>query len=541
MRLCRTPLSRTGGRRTGGLCASAALAMAPMTLWLGAAHGAQSGVALDIHSLPLGAGERVSAALAADMDRDGARDLLLAIERESGRELRIHRARPQGARRYAGQPDARLELSVDTIAFAPLALGAAGPRAVALFGPRGAVSWAPEAPEAERLRRLVSADLLWQLPADAGPFPFPAAVADLNGDGLEDLLLPTRRGYALAWQRADGDTPFGEPVLLRLPDTRALAAERGLDAPEEGPAALGDGGVSLRLGAGRPDRAGLLVRVSDQVPSPFAADLIAPGRRDLIALDDLFLHTWSLGPNMAGGAPDQSLVSPVRLDARRQLDVSFSAHVAHLDRDGRTDLIFVAGDQRAREVRSQVLVFNQSGRAAGARDPFGERGTPDQVLVLAGFVADAELVDVDGDGLPDLVLTTLRPDLFDTLRQAVADRLELELVVYRNEGGRFARRPSFSQRVRVALEGSEPLVRFARRPGASGFAYLLLREEPGRLVAQGLRAGRDGSWSLLPRPLQEVGLHADARLVTVPGPGPGAPIAGVLALEPGQVLALEVR
>lgn len=481
-------------------------------------------------TLPLAAGSEALGATLADVDGDGRDDLVLAVAREDARELRAHLG-TAGSTPFAAEPHWRLALPADVVAFA---LGDVLPPAGAepvLLSASGVFAAQPLAPEDRRFERLAAAPVLWQLGrADQLPH-YGGLLRDLDGDGLLDLLVPTASGYsAFVQRRAEGKSSFEAAGDAVLPDAEALAAERGVLAPEESQAAP-RGTLRARLGV--TTGGGTLLSVSDVVPAPFVVPFAAPGKLALLALDDRFLHVWPVGGGGALAAqPEHSLLSPVQIDQRRRLDVSYAAVMGDLDGDGREDLVLVAGDQRSSDVRTQVLVFTHGAAPAGEAPLFGDAGRPTQVLVLAGFVGNVRLLDVDGDRNLDLVATAVRPDLLESLRQATSDRVEADLYVYRGEGnGRFARRPNLTRRLRFAVQDADPMVRFAAAPSPRGPALLVTREEPTSVVGSWVRTSRDGSLEVIAEPLWRMGLDPKARVLLL------GPLGGdtVVAIEASQV------
>lgn len=457
-----------------------------------------------------------------DVDGDGIDDLVLgcAAEGEGAGAVLVF-----GGQRGGGFGAAqRLDLTTDVVAWA---LGDVHPdagREVVLFGASSVFAWRPRAAEAERFVRLVGCAFLWQLPSSDGAFLYAPGVRDVDGDGLDDLVCPEPGGYAVALQRRTAEGASFE--------------RRRLDVPREVEEGFGPGGEGTRtidvgLGddeAGGEALVGSLLRVSDALPAPQWVDWDADGRLDLVAQGERALHLW---PGAAGGAPAASFALPVVADRERRLDASYRAFTEDLDRDGRADVAIFAGDTRSSDVRTQVLIFTSAGaKGAGARDPFGEKGVPRDLIVLAGFVASAEFVDVDGDGYPELVAHTVRPDLIDAMRSAASETFESELFVYRNERGRFARKPALSWSYTVPIKKFVPRIEFVADASGDGVAELFARIEPTRARLLMVRPVPQG-WTVVERPLWEGGLTAEARVRAVPAAG-GRP-RGLLAVEPRRV------
>ena len=68
---------------------------------------------------------------------------------------------------------------------------------------------------------------------------------------------------------------------------------------------------------------------------------------------------------------------------------------------------------------------------------------PADRLLLQGFVDVPRLNDIDGDGFPELVVGSLRPDLIGTISAGGSGSVDAQLNVFKNtfaaDGGRFAR------------------------------------------------------------------------------------------------------
>jgi hypothetical protein len=159
---------------------------------------------------------------------------------------------------------------------------------------------------------------------------------------------------------------------------------------------------------------------------------------------------------------------------------------------------------------------------------------PQDLLVLAGFVASADFVDLDGDQLPELVARTVRPDLIDQLRSAASETIDAELFVYRNAAGRLARRPSLSWRYTVPIKAFVPTVSFVGDLSGDRMSDLLVRDQPARLRLLMLRAQGE-TWSLVAdRPLWEATCDPDAEVLLLSVPG--RPASELVLLEPTRVV-----
>lgn len=490
-------------------------------------------------SLELPRGKRAEDVLLADLDGDGGRDLLVAAARggeRSGRTLRVH-LRRNGEAAFGPQPDLELALLPDVVGFAVADVHADPGAEIVLFAPTGvfALRWRAE-DERDRYAKLFDADVLWQLPHHRATHVLQDTLADMDGDGRVDLLVPEPGGYRVALQRESDGARVFETSELHLPDGGAAAPtgrggrrQKGRQRRRELRIAVsvgGDGGAS-------PD----LLAVHESVPAPTRADWDGDGRLDVLAqtTDDLLVWTAAAGfPR----APDVVVPLPLEVDRRRLLDVSFAALSADMDGDRRADYVLVAGDQDSDEPRAQVALYTQAAAAKADGPPlFGERGRPSQLLVVAGIAGSPELVDVDGDGSPDLTLGAVRLDALDALRAATGSTIDAEVYVYLNRGGKLSRTPDLTAGISVAAKGlradrRDSIVELIGDVTGDGVSELLLREDPTHLRLQMVRRTKEGL-TLVDRPLWETVVDEDAEIVrTPPGDGP----AEIVALTPRRLL-----
>ena len=487
-----------------------------------------------------------------DLDGDGREDIVVsAVLRDGGGERALF-VFPTRADGELGAP-VEHALQLDVTAWALGDVHAAPGREIVLFSGRGAFVMRPGAPEEERFALLVAARFLWQLPEREAAFLWSTALVDLDGDGLEDLVLPEPGGYRYAYQRrAESGASFALGGALALPyapepDGSYLAASGGR-AEWRGQRTETELGLSHSVSAGVGDDytlPGVLLAVSERVPAPQLVDWNGDRRLDLLAQTAAELHVWVQGPDGFSEQERHAYPLPVPADRDRRLDPSYSSHAVELTGDSRADCVIFAGDSQKGDVRTQALVFLQgAGRGDAAQTSaaplFGPRGRPQDLLVFAGFVVRPDFVDVDGDRRPDLVISGVRPDLIDQLRSISSESIEADLFVYKNQGSSFARRADLSFKLNVPLEQFEPMARFIGDVTGDGTSELLLRDDPESLRLMMIRRERDGgALAVVERPLWELAVRDHARVLRQAMPGRALP--DLVVVERSQVLHVRFR
>lgn len=478
-----------------------------------------------VTSIQVPSGLEIFEVLQWDVDGDGAPELIVSARNGSKRVLRIHHRIGVPSEKgkfqpcYGSRPDRELELTGDVIAFAVADVGADSGNEIVLYGAEGVYAWRPEAPERDRFARLLPAEFLWQIPDRKGAFAFPQGVVRVDGDDHVDLVVPEPEGYRVGVQARveKGVSKFGKSYQLRLPEPREPALfprrrRRGGGMRESG--GRSEFSVSFDFGGDGGSEDSALLEVDDRIPSPHLVDWDGDGDRDLVVQTARDILVWLQDDR--GGFPEDPALrrpNPVVVDEERRLDVSYSSHVLDFDLDRRIDAMFLAGDKRTKDFRTQVLVFLQA--ASKGKGPFLSRGIPNQLLVLQGFAGRPHFRDVDGDGLPDLSLVCLRPDLIDQIRSAGADSLEGELTVFLNRKSGFSKRPDLVHRVRITPGNDGRVVRFFGDITGDGVSELLVREEKEVLKIYTLRSRR-GALRLIDRPIFELAIPETARVIVAP-------------------------
>lgn len=252
-----------------------------------------------------------------------------------------------------------------------------------------------------------------------GPDPSVLRVADLDGDGVPDLLAMSSHNSAVE------GTPLVDEVSLLRGDPanrgRFLAATTLHAGARLADIAIGDldgdglpdiafssYNVGARLGlwwndAAAPGRFGAPVTLVAGAAAALAvADLDSDGRRDLA-----FVAGGTLWAALRNPVDARGFVAAVRL-ADEALPSCLTA--VDLDRDGHVDLVLGSRASTA---------FGDAGELRTLRNDAGLPGRfmPLQRVALARYAWHGVVADFDGDGRPDLATTGggWDGDLFDDI------------------------------------------------------------------------------------------------------------------------------
>jgi large repetitive protein len=264
----------------------------------------------------------------------------------------------------------------------------------------------------------------------AGEYPIAVAGADFTDDDHTDLAVAAQLSTDVLLFQGLGDMTFvaGGTVSNPLHATPLVADWNGDGVPDVTVVAQG-GKILLRLA--RPGAAGVFEApvVVNPDPLPAARDLavLSSGGSLVLAALDARSPSLSLYARNTDGSftrrpgPTVPGALPVRVAA------------GDLNGDGRDDLVVAdAGSD-------EVLVWLQN--AAGGFGP-----TPDYDLAVGRSPSDLRLVDVDGDGRPDIVVTNqfsgdvsvLRNDPVAPFASALRFRAGIGLYATTQQDGRSA-------------------------------------------------------------------------------------------------------
>jgi len=349
----------------------------------------------------------VSELRAGDIDGDG-RDELIAVSR-----------RPQGG----GRPD--------TVTLTVLSVGGAGASVVKTI-PLGDEAvlwdihsglWGVDARGARDLmtgERVVAQQTMLAL---LGPtMPRAADVADdLDGNGTVELMLPAQGQLAVF--TASGEPVGGIPV-------RAT------------------GELSTRSRSG-----GTVLVAASTLPATVIADLDGDGLRDVLLPAGRRAVGWRTTPT-ACGAEEVAMRLPVDLDPDDGPDRPDSqlagSWFIDLDGDGKLDL---ATHHRV----SSGSWFGSTAKLT-AYPGTGTGWQPGQAMQTDRAAFDVQLRDIDGDGDQDILVTEVDVSLSNMGRALVARAVQVELVLYAMDGGRYPATPQPVRTLSWPLEKPERML-----------------------------------------------------------------------------------
>jgi hypothetical protein len=458
-------------------------------------------------------GRSIQDVVVADADGDGGDDLVVSLRasEDSGREI-VWCLRREGTPALRAPADRSLPLPRDVVAFIVADVDQNPGRELVLLSPSRvvAVIW-PRDAERPAYRSLGSVDLLWQPPSPRYAFAFQEGVADLDGDGLDDLVLPQVGGFRAFVQRrgGDGQVTFEESELV-LPSAVASDRQRNLARFE---AQRGSG--EIRFGdSGQPQ---FLVEITHEVGAPRLVDWNADERRDVVALVGSRLAVFM---QQAEGRFEPTPTAVVELPERGMplFDPSSFADCIDLDGDGRAEFVRASGRTEEDEVRSVLEIHRGQGGGSLAEEA-------DERLLLQGFVSAPRFTDVDGDGVQDLVIGSLRTDLVDALAGGGSKAFDAQINVFLGRGGeddalRFRRPVALVHRVQVPTDGlraaDRAMIEFVSDFDGDGLRDLFVRLGDGVLrVLPVTKRGRgfavgDPIWSLATTPEARVSTRRTA-------------------------------
>ncbi|HBP21778.1 MAG TPA: hypothetical protein DEA08_28835 [Planctomycetes bacterium] len=425
----------------------------------------------------------------ADMTGNGQRDMVIAhMTATTGaeRSVSVYLQGPRNAR-FKAEPERRYAVPGDACAFVAGDLDPApGGEVVFLCPSRLMIARADG-----KVSLLEEVEGFFDYPEDGG-LPVWNLARDLDGDGLLELIVPTKLGYSI-YARAK---------------TTKLAVKSKIRVP-----------IDQRFGPAFETK--LLNRFLTstlRLRRVVHSDLDGDGREDLIAYRDKGLARFLQRPD--GTFPENpDREDPLELvqDTSKKEEgkegsggnafANVRLNLEDVDGDGLADLLATRtmGEVGMFEtLRTQQLVFLAQKDLPQTWD---ER-KPAAVINLKGISDDPILIDWDGDKKKDLVLGAYRMDMFTNVKRALFETLKITYVIYLQREGKepYESDPDLTLDVEVPLEslqtrGGHRAVLFHADLDGDGIRDQVARRPDGGLsilrgqVSEGTFGGRELGFS----------------------------------------------
>ncbi len=277
-------------------------------------------------------------------------------------------------------------------------------------------------------------------------------IRDLNGDGRDDLVLADARGYVVYLQnanhelirsgRAEGDFKFATPVVELPGDDSAAQADVNIETTANSSELSGTPRSVIRSGGW--ESAAPPIQTSRKIGRLIFADANADRKPDLLLMKkDKLLAYFQSADGRFAEKPDLSIPLGPQ-GAKRAWDES-RLPIANADANGDGRVDFVVSEVDAKDLATKLRVYF-----------WGENGIPaepNQVIKLSGLGETAQLLDVNGDGFPDLGIATFRADKMLALKKPEVEEIDGTYYVYLFDPktGQFSRRPDIKHEYTVAV------------------------------------------------------------------------------------------
>ncbi|MCO5171919.1 MAG: VCBS repeat-containing protein [Planctomycetes bacterium] len=365
-------------------------------------------------------GGKVTEVVPVDVDGDGKKDLLVV----RGREALLYFQGKDGG--FGREPAQRFRFHPRTVLFDVGDITGDGRAEVVLLQPDGVYAYRLQERPGGRLlyglrpeRVAEVASFLDRPPEDE--VRRKELLKDLDGDGKLDILVPQRDGFSVLASRGQGE--FAAPQTLPAPPTAILNPGR--------------------------DRLSSQLFGSYWFPNPNVTSWDADDVPDVVLADDTRLvvlrapapGALPLQPAGTFPIPGQKQFS-MAVENPFELDFTSPLVLRDLDRDGRVD---VASTHVGQGV---TRVFKNG------PDPAKAFEAPAHVVRAKGITFLTFFVDLDGDGLDDLVLPRMdRVGVWSVLKVLVTRSVPIDVLIFhqRRDGPMFPDEPDAVRSMEVPL------------------------------------------------------------------------------------------
>ncbi|GIW71201.1 MAG: hypothetical protein KatS3mg102_0743 [Planctomycetota bacterium] len=411
----------------------------------------------------------------ADVDRDGRSDLVVFFTRdaygpEPERYLAIFYLEEDG---YPIRPQVTLPVPPEAVARFVAELDPAHPGLeIGLLTPHGLSALvAVEPPRFAETPRVLFSDVGFFDMGSGNQLPsWDDGVQDVDGDGRPEVLFPRKQDAALYRAGAGPEGAWAEVARVPLEHTQRYGSR-----------------VEQVL-------LGRFLSVDARLGRPVLARVDPDARLDLVAMRERAVEVYLQRAEQGFPRdPDWRIpLAAVLPEPGTEDELNrVGTEIVDVDGDGWAELIVFRNTGQIgvfSSLRTQVILFRGGERGWSAR--------PTQIINIAGLSIEPVLLDLDGDGKRDLVLSSVRTDLITNVKQALFSSVTVTYLAYRYEAdeGRFARAPSFSRDLTVDVArleggGTVPLAYFWGDFDGDGRRDMLVLAEQDRVAIHPGRAG----------------------------------------------------
>lgn len=272
--------------------------------------------------------------------------------------------------------------------------------------------------------------------------------------------------------------------------------------------------------------------ITKTLPRPFLADIDGDGFADFFVCDPGGAPQMIVYAGKPGGKFAREAVVRPSPSLRREIKgdniVYETAEAADLNKDGICDFVVsrTEGNIGLWDTlsTSQLIYFGRKGSAG-----FDPR--PDQVVTSSGVSIVPRVIDFDGDGQLDLLVSSYRTDLLSNVKNAILNSARVSYFLFLMEDGKYPANPTVEREVDLDFKvlergGVEPRAYFHGDFDGDGVKDLLAVEEE-RLI-HGYRGDRRkagilqrGGYSFAKDPMLTIGLRANNELQIIDLDGDG--------------------
>jgi hypothetical protein len=323
-------------------------------------------------------------------------------------------------------------------------------------GPTGVLISSGEARTLDTDQRIVSFDSIYQAPV-VDALPHFDSFRDLNGDGLDDFLMPSFSGYEVAVQKPDGS--FTLPVSLAAPPLMDMSYNN---------------------------------HPWYQAKNLFLADMDLDGRQDVVFWDD---DQFVVYPQLdSGGFDRQSFLIPSQISLDYDGLDGMSVRMSNEDQSNKTvTVVYGIQDYNGDDLPDLMIMRVNSSGVFRKKTTFslhpGLAGK-DRHVVFAmqpassieskGIQYDMEARDLDGDSDLDLIVSSVELGVGKIIAALLTSSVKIELGIFSMKEGGYSQKPDTTREITATFSLSsgefwQPAVLIHDATG-DGRADLLLQD-----------------------------------------------------------------